>query len=81
MSRTELLAVLCAIAVAIPLFAGESETRSGDARVTPADFSILAGAGWSGSLSYRDYSSNKEQKIPVEVQFDEPRSRTVVYRI
>lgn len=52
-----------------------------DPRVTAADFSILAGAGWSGSLSYRDYSSNKEQEIPVEVQFDEPRSRKVVYRI
>ncbi|MBT8069107.1 MAG: hypothetical protein KJO80_01625 [Gammaproteobacteria bacterium] len=81
MSRIKLFAVLCAVVIGTPLFAGESTTRSEDARVAPADFAILAGAGWSGSLSYRDYSSDKEQKIPVEVQFDEPGSRKVVYRI
>ena len=41
----------------------------------------MAGDGWSGSLLYLDYSSSTEQRIPVEIRFDKPGSRKVLYRI
>ena len=69
------------LVMALPLLAGAEDRQSEEAIVTSADFAGLTGDGWSGSLRYLDYSSNTEKTIPVELRFDKPRKRKVVYRI
>lgn len=48
---------------------------------SPEDFRVLAGSGWSGHLSYLDYSSESRSQIPVEIQIDEPGRRTLGYSV
>ncbi len=73
--------MLAGATLSLSLLAGEPEPQSQVAQVSTADFTTLAGDGWSGSLIYLDYSSNTEQSIPVEIRFDHPGARKVVYHI
>ncbi len=49
--------------------------------VTPADFESVAGMGWTGTLSYLDYSKGTRESIPVEVSIDAPNGQSISYAI
>lgn len=68
-------------ALATSSLASETGSQPDQAVVRPADFSAVTGASWSGFLVYLDYSSHTEKRIPVEVQFEKPGKRSVIYRI
>jgi hypothetical protein len=46
------------------------ENLSSTARVSPEDFSPALGDGWSGNLTYRDFSSEELMSIPVDLQLE-----------
>lgn len=46
-----------------------------------ADFEIIAGPGWTGTLSYLDYTSEARESIPVTVSIDGPSKRSLSYAI
>ena len=79
--KTKILIGIVGAAMSMSLLADEPQVKPEEALVTSADFNALAGESWSGSLNYLDYSSSTEERIPVEVRFDEPDSNKVVYRI
>ncbi len=81
MLQIKIMTCVIAAAIGLSLLASEPEAPSEEAVVSSADFNVLAGDGWSGSLRYLDYSSNTEVRIPVEIRFDKPGARKVVYRI
>lgn len=49
--------------------------------VSMADFNLVAGTGWSGTLSYLDYTKQTRETIPVEFLIDEPKDRSITYAI
>jgi len=49
--------------------------------VSMADFNLVAGTGWSGTLSYLDYTKQTRETIPVEFLIDEPKRRSITYTI
>jgi hypothetical protein len=81
MTLSRNLAAMLMAAMSMVSLAAEPAAQSDAARVTADDFATLAGDGWRGALRYLDYSSHTEKRIPVEMRFDEPGKRTVVYHI
>lgn len=81
MMKKNILAGMILATMGTALLASEMQSPAEEMLVSSADFAILAGDSWSGSLSYLDYSSNTEQRIPVEIRFDNPGSHKVVYHI
>lgn len=63
----------------------DSSNLPGEAQTGPIasseDFKVAAGSGWKGHLSYLDYTSGAMSRIPVEIEIDEPKGRTLVYSI
>lgn len=50
-------------------------------RISEKDFAPIIGEDWTGSLSYKDYSSEKQVSIPVNASVEKITSRTIVYRL
>ena len=63
----------------------DASNLDGEAQTGPIasseDFKVAAGSGWKGHLNYLDYSSEAMSRIPVEIEIDEPKGRTLVYSI
>lgn len=81
MTKTKIAAGAVLAVMAMSSFAAETEFQTEELLVTSTDFSVLVGDGWAGSLRYLDFSSNTEKAIPVEIRFESPGKRKVVYRI
>ncbi len=73
-------AALLAAVLPAPAIA-DSETTGAEPVVTIEDFAVLAGAGWSGTLSYLNYNSDDRSTIPVKLQVEEPGRRSLKYAI
>ena len=58
-----------------------SPTQAAEPRVDQADLALLAGAPFSGTLSYLDYSSDEIEKSPVSIQFNMPKRGRITYRV
>ncbi|MEP4051119.1 MAG: hypothetical protein ABJN22_02625 [Litorimonas sp.] len=50
-------------------------------QVSERDFSSILGDGWTGTLSYKDYSSGEKSVIPVNTSVEKINARTIVYRL
>ena len=81
MLQTKIMAGVMAALFSLSVLASELASLSQAAEVSSADFNVLAGEGWVGSLRYLDYSSDTQVSIPVKIRFDKPGSRKIVYRI
>lgn len=72
-------------AIAFGLFLLSATALAGESHnqplVTVVDFAPLSGDQWTGSLSYLDYGSNTEQRIPVKMQFDAATKNDVRYQV
>jgi hypothetical protein len=55
--------VLALATLSLPWLGGCASGASGGARIEAADLDRLTGAGWKGSLIYRDYQTNKPTAI------------------
>ncbi|MFK7957092.1 MAG: hypothetical protein AB8B96_13440 [Lysobacterales bacterium] len=60
---------------------GTFESFAAEPRLMVSDLEVLSGDPWKGSLSYLDYSSNRIDQIPVEMQFETVKRRGIVYRL
>ncbi|MEN7343815.1 MAG: hypothetical protein AAAFM81_12770 [Pseudomonadota bacterium] len=56
-------------------------SHAAEPRVDQADLALLAGAPFSGTLSYLDYSSDVVEKRPVSIQFKAPRRGRISYEV
>lgn len=51
------------------------------AQASPADFALIEGDGWAGTLTYLDYGTQKLSSIPVALDVAPASGRTVTYKI
>lgn len=49
--------------------------------VSEKDFSAIIGKKWTGTLNYKDYSSDKQVSVLVNADVEKITSRTIIYRL
>lgn len=85
--KTLIISALTALSIAACLNSNASPNQSNsDASETTqnlsmTDFNLVAGTGWSGTLSYLDYTKQTRESIPVEFLIDEAKGRSITYAI
>lgn len=51
------------------------------AKATPTDFALIEGDGWTGQMTYLDYTTQKPSSIPVALNVKPAAGRTATYQI
>lgn len=75
-------ALIGACAVSSGTLPATAETVSESfAQGSAADFALIEGDGWTGTLTYLDYSTKKPSSIPVALNVKPASGRTVTYQI
>ena len=70
----------CAISSgASPATAKSASTTA--AKASPTDFALIEGDGWTGQMTYLDYTTQKPSSIPVALNVKPVAGRTVTYEI
>jgi len=70
----------CAVSSdASPATAESASTTA--AKASPTDFALIEGGGWTGQMTYLDYTTQKPSSIPVALNVKPATGRTVTYEI